>query len=144
MNSHNKAFDEELHSKYDMLGKWWAYKLFKRYGLRLLENIDKYAVDMIAYKDDIKVGYVEVEVREAWVGEFKWDSLNIPARKKKLLTNDFPTRLVAFNKNGSHCFICHDVEILNSPLEEVKNKYIPEGEMFFKVPLDKIKLVSSK
>ena len=139
----NKSFDEKLHSKYDMLGKWWAYRLFKRYGLRLSENIDKYAVDMIAYKDGVQVGYVEVEVREAWVGNFKWDSLNIPARKQKLLTNNLPTRLVAFNKNGTLCFICHDVDILKSPLEEVRNKYIPEGEMFFKVSLDKIKLVST-
>ena len=139
----NKQFNTELHEHYDEIGRLRAYKLFKQlYGIELIDNPDEYAVDLIAIKNNKIVGYVEVEVREAWDGVFLYDTLNIPSRKKKLLTNNLPTALVAFNKQGTFCFICKDTVVLASPLIEVKNKYIPNGEFFYKVPVDKIRLIT--
>ena len=139
----NKQFNTELHEHYDEIGRLRAYKLFKQlYGIELIDNPDEYAVDLIAMRDNVKVGYVEVEVRPAWEGVFTFNTLHIPSRKKKLLTNDLPTALVAFNKQGSFCFICKDTVVLASPLIEVKNKYIPNGEFFYKVPVDKIRLIT--
>ncbi len=139
----NKQFNAELHNHFDEVGRLRAYKLFKRnYGIELVDNPDEYAVDLIAMKNNKIVGYVEVEVREAWDGLFLYDTLNIPSRKKKLLTNNLPTVLLAFNKQGTFCFICKDQTILASPLVEIPNKYMATGEFFYQVPVNKIRLIT--
>ena len=138
-----KQFSNNLHDTYDDLGRFRAYKLFNKYfDVELQDNQDTYGVDLVAYRDNQKVGYVEVEVRAAWDGLFPFDTLNIPYRKKKLLENNLPTVLVAFNKQGTLAYICKDITVLNSPVVEIKNKYMAKGEMFYQVPLDKIKLVT--
>lgn len=139
----NKQFNAELHDHFDEVGRLRAYKLFKRnYGIELVDNPDEYAVDLIAIKNNKIVGYVEVEVREAWDGLFLYDTLNIPSRKKKLLTNNLPTVLLAFNKQGTFCFICKDQTVLASPLVEIPNKYMATGEFFYQVPVNKIRLIT--
>ena len=139
----NKQFNAELHDHFDEVGRLRAYKLFKRnYGIELVDNPDEYAVDLIAMKNNKIVGYVEVEVREAWDGLFLHDTLNIPSRKKKLLTNNLPTVLLAFNKQGTFCFICKDQTVLASPLVEIPNKYMATGEFFYQVPVNKIRLIT--
>ena len=139
----NKQFNAELHDHFDEVGRLRAYKLFKRnYGIELVDNPDEYAVDLIAIKNNKIVGYVEVEVREAWDGLFLHDTLNIPSRKKKLLTNNLPTVLLAFNKQGTFCFICKDQTVLASPLVEIPNKYMATGEFFYQVPVNKIRLIT--
>lgn len=139
----NKQFNAELHDHFDEVGRLRAYKLFKRnYGIELVDNPDEYAVDLIAMKNNKIVGYVEVEVREAWDGLFLYDTLNIPSRKKKLLTNNLPTVLLAFNKQGTFCFICKDQTVLASPLVEIPNKYMATGEFFYQVPVNKIRLIT--
>jgi len=139
----NKQFNAELHNHFDEVGRLRAYKLFKRnYGIELVDNPDEYAVDLIAMKNNKIVGYVEVEVREAWDGLFLYDTLNIPSRKKKLLTNNLPTVLLAFNKQGTFCFICKDQTVLASPLVEIPNKYMATGEFFYQVPVNKIRLIT--
>ena len=71
----NKQFNTELHEHYDEIGRLRAYKLFKQlYGIELIDNPDEYAVDLIAIKNNKIVGYVEVEVREAWDGVFLYDT----------------------------------------------------------------------
>lgn len=139
----NKQFNAELHDHFDEVGRLRAYKLFKRnYGIELVDNPDEYAVDLIAMKNNKIVGYVEVEIREAWDGLFLYDTLNIPSRKKKLLTNNLPTVLLAFNKQGTFCFICKDQTVLASPLVEIPNKYMATGEFFYQVPVNKIRLIT--
>ena len=139
----NKPFSVNLHTTYDDIGRTRAYRMFAKYFDVVLEdNPDEYGTDMIAYRNGQKVGYVEVEVRAAWDGAFPFDSLNIPYRKKKLLKNDLPTVLVAFNQQGTMAYLCKDSVVLASPVVEIHNKYMEKGEMFYQVPLDKIKLIT--
>ncbi len=35
-------------------------------------------------------------------------------------------------------------DVASSPVVEVPNRYVPSGEMFFQVPLNKLKLVELK
>ena len=141
-----KIFSQELHHQYDSYGKRAVKKYFmSRFGIYLLENEDQYAVDMIAYKDGKKLGYVEVEVRESWnTDSFPFDSLHIPERKGKLLCNDLKTVLVSVNKNASRAFICKANVILNSPIKERRNKYVESGEKFYLVDPSRIELVNLK
>ena len=55
----NKQFNTELHDHYDEIGRLRAYKLFKQlYGIELIDNPDEYAVDLIAMRNNVKVGCV--------------------------------------------------------------------------------------
>ena len=138
----NKKFSQNLHDEFDEIGRTWTKQLFKRYGVTLQDNPDKYGVDLIAYRNQNKVGYVEVEVRTVWNGDkFNYDTLNIPCRKKKLLLMDLPTCLVSWSSNGDYGFICNSNVILESDIREAKNKYMLEAEYFYKVPINKIKLI---
>ena len=146
MQQMKKSFSQELHNQFDSYGKRAVKKYFmSRFGIYLLENEDRYAVDMVAYKDGTKLGYVEIEVRESWgVDAFPFDSLHIPERKGKLLCNDLKTVLVSVNKIGSRAFICKADIILNSPMKERRNKYVESGEKFYLVDPSKIRLVNLK
>lgn len=138
---HHK-FNQDSFDKYDELCRTWAKQLFKRYGVVLQDNNDKYGIDLIAYRNNKIVGYVEVDIKLSWCDLFTHLYLNVPVRKIKLLTMPLRSVLVTFNNNGSQCFICNDNVVLNSKIEEVKNKHVPNGEMFFKVSVNKIKLVT--
>lgn len=52
------------------------------------------------------------------------------------------TVLVAFSNDSKSCFICNDNIVLNSKIEEVNNSEIKSGEMFYRVPVNLIKLVT--
>ena len=138
----NKKFDQALHDQYDEIGRVMSKRFFKRYNITLIDNPDQYGVDLIAYRSDNKVGYVEVEVRNAWDGgRFKHETLNIPYRKRKLLELDLPVCLLSWSSNGDYGFLCKADVILSSEVVERPNKFEKKLEYFFAVPVDKIKMV---
>ena len=140
----NKKFDQALHDQYDAIGRDMSKRYFKRYNVDLVDNPDKYGVDLIAYKNDNKVGYVEVEVRNAWDGErFRHETLNIPHRKRKLLELDMPVYLLSWSSTSDYGFLCKASVILSSEVIEKPNKYMAKSEYFFAVPVDKIKMVKA-
>jgi hypothetical protein len=139
----DKKFDKNLHEQYDKFGKDKVIELFeKHYKIKLVENEDIYGVDLVAYKDNKKIGYVEVEVRNSWKTDlFPFETLNVPERKRKLLINNMKTYFISVNKNGSMAFICTAKRVLASDLRESKNKYVESGEKFFKVDLKDMVLI---
>jgi len=137
-----KLFDQKLHDQYDQFGRNRVIMFYSQHGIELQENPDKYGVDLIAYDDGDKIGYVEVEVRVSWKSDiFPFDSLHVPERKKKLLENDLHTVLVSVNCYGTRAFICDYRTVLASPLLESPNMYISKGERFYKVDPRRINLV---
>ena len=137
-----KQFDQNLYDQYDQFGRDRVIMFYKTQGIELKDNPDKYGVDLIAYDDGEKIGYVEVEVRASWKSQtFPFDSLHVPERKKKLLTNDLHTVLVSVNCYGTQAFICDYRIVLASPLLESPNKHIQKGERFYKVDPRQINLV---
>jgi len=138
----NKPFDASLHAQHDKDGRDFVKAFYKKHGLDAQDNPDQYGVDLLVYYDDSLVGYAEVEVRQNWDKEqFPFDTLNVPERKQKLLTNDLETTFFSVSKDHSRAFMCQDRIVLSSPLMESANKYVGSGEKFFKVPIDQIKLV---
>lgn len=138
----NKKFDQALHDEFDELGREMSKKFYKRFGFDLKDNPDQYGIDLIAYRDDKKVGYVEVEVRTFWTGnKFPFPTLNIPERKRKLLKQDLPIRLLSWSSHGDYGFMCKADVILNANVIERPNKFMAEKEYFFAVPVNKIRLI---
>jgi hypothetical protein len=129
-----KRFSQELYDQYDAFGRNRVVMYYATQGLELIPNPDQYGVDLIAYDDGVKIGYVEVEVRASWKSEvFPFDSIHVPERKKKLLVNDLHTVLVSVNCFGTRAYICDYRVVLGSPLVESSNMYINKGERFYKV-----------
>lgn len=129
-----KVFDPKLFEENDPKSRKIIIEYFKKDNINLKDNIDKYGIDLIT--EDQSFG-VEVEHRLAWKSKhFPFNTINLPERKKKL-----------FNKNGTWYAILSKnflgIGIVNgevireiianqSPVES-SNKYINQGECFYKI-----------
>jgi hypothetical protein len=130
--SHFKKFDKALYEKNDSIAREAAKKFFEAQGVTAVDNPDKYGVDLLLDTGSC----VEVEVKHTWKDEFKFDTLQIPARKEKFAK--LGCVFMVFNSNITKAFIVHGAVVLDSPKKEVYNKYVAKGEMFFQVPVDKL------
>jgi hypothetical protein len=138
----NKPFSQDLYKENDNKGKKAVSAYLISLGYKVIEG-DTYGVDLICYKNELKVGYAEVEVRHNWINHFNYSSLHIPYRKKKFFQLDYPTILFATNKTAGKAFIVNDYDILTSPIKNIPNKYLDQ-ELFFDVPIDLCKRVYLK
>ena len=140
----NKKFDKELHGKYDNVGREIVKNYFqKRTKFTAKDNPNEYGVDLLLFKENVLVGYAEVEVRKNWnTDKFPFDTLNVPLRKKKLLENDLPTYFFSVNYTHTKMFCCEAETVLNSKIQENKNKYVNSNEYFYKVPVSELKLIT--
>ena len=136
-----KNFDRELYNIYDAKAKEAAHLIFETSGGYYLEESEKKTdVDFLIFDpEDNHIGYLEVEIKKAWVTkEFQYNDINWPERKAKYCTLDLPTIFLIFSNELDNYLTTSSKVLLKSPLEIVRNKYIPYGEKFFKVPKTKV------
>lgn len=134
--ANSKPFSRELHDQNDEPAKnaVWRY-LFNNWKVEVEEG-DTYGVDLVCFRDREIVGYVEVERRHNWVGDFPFDSVHVPFRKKKFLDLDRPMTLFSVKRDLSQALWCPGEDIKNAPVEVKSNKFMTQ-EKFFIVPLNK-------
>ena len=134
--ANSKPFSKALHDQNDEPAKnaVWRY-LFNNWNVEVEEG-DTYGVDLVCFRDRKIVGYVEVERRHNWVGDFPFDSVHVPFRKKKFLDLDRPMTLFSVKRDLSQALWCPGEDIKNSPVEVKSNKFMTQ-EKFFVVPLNK-------
>lgn len=137
-----KKFSPELHDEFDVFGREIVKKfLAQKMNLHARDNPDQYGIDLVLYKNDKIVGFAEVEVRTNWSAlNFPFDDLNVPLRKGKLFTNDLPSLFFSVNQPGTALLYCSSNLVMRSRIENSPNKYMRD-EMFFKVPVEKMKFV---
>ena len=130
-----KKFDQDLYDQNDPL-KLRAIEYFKSKGMNAIVNPNDHGIDLIV---DDKF-YCEVEVKHTWKGSnFTFPTLQIPDRKKKFAkVLDKPAMFLVFNHEHTHIFLVMAEDVRNSPMKEVPNKYVPEGEMFYQIPVNKL------
>lgn len=136
-----KFFDKELHAQFDGPAKNAVLKLFsdlEGYQFQVQENEKKRGVDLLVYKDDIHVFNVETEVKRVWKSEFAYDSVQFPERKQKFAELDLPTLFIMFNHDLSEYLVVNGADLIGSPKEMVRNRYVSYGEYFFQVPLNRV------
>ena len=136
-----KRFDQALHDKYDpparkAVSEWIQMK----WGLECRENPNVYGVDLIVYRSDHPVGYIEVEVR-SWLF-CHYSTLHIGKRKQKLFQQDLPVLFFALTQDLSHAYWLKAELVKKCPLTEVNNREVPSGEFFFDVPVSWFKYVN--
>jgi hypothetical protein len=138
-----KKFDQSLHDQYDDIGRNVVKDYFKnRLEIDAIDNPNIYGVDLLLCRNDVVIGYAEVEVRNSWKTDvFPFDTLNVPFRKKKLLENDLSTFFFSINYPMTRMFCCTAETILECNIQENKNKYVNSNEYFYKVPIDKLKSI---
>ncbi len=88
-------------------------------------------------KDGTKLFMAEVEIkRYIKPGEtFKFDTLNIPSRKRKYLGQPLPVLFMLFSECGKAGLFVWDSYVKDAPENEVVNCYVASKETFFQVPM---------
>lgn len=134
-----KPFDEELSNQFDKPGREVMKDFLAREWGVSAEDYDMYKVDLICKKNGVPAIFVEIEVRPPFTDKFPYETVHVPSRKKKLFANDLPTIYFVLNNNFTKALWINTDKITDYPLVEVKNKLIPNGEMFYDVPKDLFK-----
>jgi len=130
-----KKFDKKLHDENDAPAKQAVANWIRsKWDVEVKENT-QYEVDLVFLKDDKVVGYGEVEVRYWGSPYCPHPTIHIAKRKEKLLRNDLPTVFFAVNEFLTGAYWCGSKIILESPLVEVKNKYVSDDEYFYDVAI---------
>jgi hypothetical protein len=133
--SNSKPFDQSLHDECDPKAREVVKRYYKSMGITMLDNEDKYGVDLISEDGSRQA---EVERRLVWrSGDFPFADINMPERKAKFFLNsnasyvvvseDF-TRVGGISNENLRKFIKED------NLKANPNKYVGSGEMFYKLP----------
>lgn len=135
-----KHFDKELYKKYDTMAKEKVEKIFKGTIWTIAVNEKKMGVDYLVYKDGEHVAYMEVEVKTNWAdNEFQYPDVQWPERKWKFCNLDKPTVFLMFSGDLTNYLTATGKTLLGSKMEMIRNKYVPYGENFFKVPVAKVR-----
>lgn len=134
-----KRFDRELYDKTDTLAKNHCVALLTNLGYTVRENPKKRDVDLLIYKGEQHIFNVETEIKLVWNGKFKYDTVQFPERKFKYATLNKPTYFIMWNADQSEYLVVKDKDLITSPVKEVRNKYVFQNELFFQVPLSKVK-----
>ena len=139
-----KQFSHEENDKYDLPAKravaWW---LAWKYGMEAAEY-EEYKIDLILHLNGSLHSFMEVEVRN-WLGANNlcpFQTIHVGLRKAKLLDNTAPTYFAAVTNDFKHAYICGAKDIVTSPIKEISNVHVEQGEYFYDVPVDRFKLVN--
>lgn len=135
-----KKFNQQLHDKYDPPARKAVTDWVKmKWGLECRENPNVFGVDLIVLREGKRVGYIEVEVRN-WA-YCHYPTIHIAHRKEKLFQQDLPTLFFALTQDLTHAYWCQAKVAKSYPLIEVKNFEVPNGELFFDIPVSQFKYV---
>jgi hypothetical protein len=142
MFGERKPFSKSLHSSNDPQSRRVVIEYFKKQTppIILRENPNQFGIDLISPDGTLQV---EVEHRLSWEGvEWPFADINVPERKAKFLV-DGKAQYIILSRDFSHIGIVRgeDVKpyINDDNLHLNKNKYVRDGEYFYKVPTDKFK-----
>lgn len=129
-----KPFEQELHDQFDAPAKKAIVDYMQKRcnHVQVLPNPDKYGIDLLVYRDEKFIGGVEVEVRQ-W-NPCPYDTIHIPHRKNKYFIKN--TLFFALTKDMKNAYWIEGHKIKDCPVKEVSNYKIPQGEMFYDVPIE--------
>lgn len=140
MQSSRKRFSQSLHDKFDPPARKAVTDWIKmKWGLSCIPNPNVYGVDLIVLREENPVGFVEVEVRN-WA-YCHYSTIHLGQRKDKLLAQDLPVLFFALTQDLSHAYWMKVDKSKRYPLIEVKNFEVPNGEMFYDIPITEFKYV---
>jgi hypothetical protein len=139
-----KQFDKEMFDITDNPAREAIRDYIGRSGLFVRDNPDTYGPDLIVYRGFKPLSYVEVEVKLVWKQEqhkFPWDTIQLPERKMKFLYLGLPIEFFILRADLERAVLIPDYVVAKSPIEEVKNKYVKEGELFCRIDIRECQVI---
>jgi hypothetical protein len=135
MFGERKPFSQALHKNNDPQSRRIVKEYFLRNKMSLNDNPNKYGVDLISEDQSLQV---EVEHRLVWKDdEFPYDQVNVPERKAKFFVENHVCYVI-LSCDYSHIGMIDGKTlrqyINDDTLKESSNKYVRQGEFFYKVP----------
>jgi len=140
MKGEYKKFSKSLHSRNDPQSRRIVKEYFEKNNIPLEDNPNKFGVDLLSKDGSLQI---EVEHRLVWDGvEFPFDEVNVLERKAKyfvenhvcyvILSKDY-SRIGMIDGKTLRKYLTDDT------LQESSNKFVKQGELFFKVPRSEFK-----
>lgn len=135
MFGERKPFSHALHQKNDPQSRRIVKEYFLRNKMPLNDNPNKYGVDLISEDESLQV---EVEHRLVWKAEeFPFAEVNLPERKAKFFVDNHICYAI-LSYDYSHIGLIDGKTlrqyINDDTLKESSNKYVRQGELFYKIP----------
>ena len=148
LKSKRKRFDPVAYKQSDNKAKECITKYLTSQGHTVLDTKENFGVDLVSTLKDTVYNH-EVEMKHMW--EYGWPSawkdINIPFRKNRLIVQVFNAdpnanfHFYIIRWDGKVAWKMDATIVKHSPVVEVPNRVIKEGEYFFKVPVDKAELI---
>lgn len=136
-----KRFSKYLFEENDEKAKNTVEALKDFFGIdEFRDSENRYQIDRKGYRQGAHVVNVEVEVKQHWKDghePFPFEDINLPLRKEKYFELEHPTYFVIFSADCRGGMIFSDRTAKHSPKVEVPNRYVREGELFYKIPLSR-------
>lgn len=147
----SKPFDRALFEQNDAAARAVVLTHLASEGFYPEPNSDRYGIDLV-FSEAGQVYYgIEVEVKHTWsishpkctgnIPGFKWDTVQLPARKAKFSQLPYPTEYWILNRELTHALVIPDYTLTGLIPVIVRNKYVPDGEAFYKIPLEQCNIV---
>ncbi len=135
MKGEYKQFSPSLYRQNDPKSRKVVKAFFLRNKMPLDDNRNKFGVDLISKDGTLQI---EIEHRLVWDSvEFPFDEVNVPERKAKFFVENHICYVI-LSKDYSHIGMIDGKTLrkflTDKTLTECANKFVKEGEMFFKVP----------
>ena len=148
LKSKRKRFDPVAYKQSDNKAKKCITKYLTSIGHTVLDTEENFGVDLTSTLENIVYNH-EVEMKNMWEGDWTtvWKDINIPFRKNRLIVQVFDNDPLAnfyFYIIRGDCEVAWKMDatiVKDSPVVEVPNRAVREGEYFFKVPVDKAELI---
>jgi len=80
----------------------------------------------------------EVEIKSSWedVWPESWETLHIPARKKRYLKEGKKGFFIVFNKTCTKAKLVESKDLDDVFIEVINNRRYPKGEYFYNIPIE--------
>lgn len=128
-----KKFDQDLYQENDQRGRNAVNGLLTRAGWDV-EDREHMGADLLARKKGAMIHH-EVEVKVCWEGPWPrtWETVHIPERKGHLARTHANIWFWVLRSDCLEALAVHGSVILSSPVQVVRNRLVPDGELFFMV-----------
>lgn len=139
-----KRFDEQSFAANDTAAINAVLKHLLKQGSWARKNDELYQPDILLYNTGFQVlSYIEVEIKHNWKEgtEFPFDTVNLPERKGKYRRKKKDIEYWILRKDLGAAVIIPEHAVVDTRLVEVRNRLIPEGEMFFSIPIDDCNII---
>jgi len=139
-NKKKRPFNKVTYDKYDLVAKNKTIELFKKLNFDIKINPDPFGIDLLVYKNDEHIGYIEVECRENFYKlKDEYETIYIPYRKDKFLSLDKPVNYICWSSEFNQYYYINSKIIKKSPIIMFKLKGTSYEDEFFSIPKENIK-----